>query len=93
MLYLRGVILRNRYRAVQCQHHSDVSVKEWPAIFRRHDECFGRRLPFGALLFGSGQRCDVAARIAQKSPARGDRTGGLDRQTRGNTRDLLLAAR
>jgi hypothetical protein len=51
--------------ALKCQHHSDVSAKEWPAIFRCRDVGFSRRLLFSALLFGSGQRYDVAACVAQ----------------------------
>jgi hypothetical protein len=39
---------------VQRQHHSDVSVHQRSAIFRRHDHRFTSRLPFGALLFRLG---------------------------------------
>jgi hypothetical protein len=32
--------------SVQCPHHADVSVHQRSAIFRRHDQRFGRNLPF-----------------------------------------------
>jgi hypothetical protein len=35
-------------------HHSNVRMHQWPAIFRRHDQGFGRGLPFRALLFCLG---------------------------------------
>jgi hypothetical protein len=65
MLYLRRIVFRDRLGTVQRQHHPDVSVHQRAAIFRRHHKRFGRRLPFGALLFRLRQRHDVGGCILQ----------------------------
>ena len=46
--------------------HSDARVHQRPAIFRRHDQRFGGRLPFIEVLFALRQLHDVSGGILER---------------------------
>jgi hypothetical protein len=59
--------------AVQRPQHSNMSVHQRPATFRRHDQGLGRGLLFLEVLFGLRQLHDVAVSIFERdelAPAR-----------------------
>ena len=51
MLFFRRVGFGYRLRAMQRQHHSDVSMYQRAAIFRRHNDGLAGGLPLRASLF------------------------------------------
>ena len=65
VLQFRRVVFRNRFRAVQRQHHSDVRMHQRSPIFRRHDQHLGRRLSFLKLLLGLRQLHDVIGSVLE----------------------------
>jgi hypothetical protein len=54
---------RRELLAVQSPHHADARVHQRPAIFRRHDKRFGRRLPFRKILLSLRQLYDVGGGV------------------------------
>jgi len=67
--------------SVQCPQHADTRMHQWPTAFRRHNQRFGRGLPFPEVLFGLRQVHDVSGSVLQgdKLPPAGQRNGILER--------------
>jgi hypothetical protein len=66
MMILAGRIEHPLDAAIERSQHTNVRVHQWPAIFGRHDQRLGGRLPFLEALLGLRKFQDVIGRVLER---------------------------